>query len=137
MELGGICDHVRLCVLCLERDPALFLQCESQQVERAQSASVESIPEVLEDRDSVAEQSDSASVHDMDYVNPRGVRFTQPSQKDGKWRSIVLSEALHSSRAQEFMYPGIPGRGWEGGSSALGKPSLSGGDVVKGIRHRK
>nr|XP_023659672.1 Golgi-specific brefeldin A-resistance guanine nucleotide exchange factor 1 isoform X2 [Paramormyrops kingsleyae] len=58
-------------------------QCEGQQVERAQSASVESIPEVLEDRDSVAEQSDSASVHDMDYVNPRGVRFTQPSQKDG------------------------------------------------------
>ncbi|XP_066549516.1 Golgi-specific brefeldin A-resistance guanine nucleotide exchange factor 1 isoform X2 [Amia ocellicauda] len=51
--------------------------------ERAQSASVESIPEVLEDRDSVAEQSDSASVHDMDYVNPRGVRFTQSMQKDG------------------------------------------------------
>ncbi|XP_031435029.1 Golgi-specific brefeldin A-resistance guanine nucleotide exchange factor 1 isoform X2 [Clupea harengus] len=52
-------------------------------VERAQSASVESIPEVLEDRDSVADQSDSASVHDMDYVNPRGVRFTQSTQREG------------------------------------------------------
>uniref|UniRef100_A0A9J7X9D9 Golgi-specific brefeldin A-resistance guanine nucleotide exchange factor 1 n=1 Tax=Cyprinus carpio carpio TaxID=630221 RepID=A0A9J7X9D9_CYPCA len=52
-------------------------------VERAQSASVESIPEVLEDRDLLADQSDSASVHDMDYVNPRGVRFTQSTQKEG------------------------------------------------------
>uniref|UniRef100_A0A8C9U5D5 Golgi-specific brefeldin A-resistance guanine nucleotide exchange factor 1 n=1 Tax=Scleropages formosus TaxID=113540 RepID=A0A8C9U5D5_SCLFO len=52
-------------------------------VERTQSASVESIPEVLEDRDSLAEQSDTASVHDMDYVNPRGVRFTQSTHKDG------------------------------------------------------
>ncbi|XP_061083550.1 Golgi-specific brefeldin A-resistance guanine nucleotide exchange factor 1 isoform X3 [Conger conger] len=58
-------------------------QPEGRPVEHAQSASVESIPEVLEDRDSVAEQSDSASVHDMDYVNPRGVRFTQSTQKDG------------------------------------------------------
>ncbi|KAM5142238.1 Golgi-specific brefeldin A-resistance guanine nucleotide exchange factor 1 isoform 2-T2 [Mantella aurantiaca] len=49
---------------------------------KTQSASVESIPEVLEDG-SLAEQSDSASVHDMDYVNPRGVRFTQSSQKEG------------------------------------------------------
>nr|XP_015202262.1 PREDICTED: Golgi-specific brefeldin A-resistance guanine nucleotide exchange factor 1 isoform X1 [Lepisosteus oculatus] len=56
---------------------------EGVHVERAQSTSVESIPEVLEDRDSVAEQSDSASVHDMDYVNPRGVRFTQSTQKEG------------------------------------------------------
>ncbi|KAM4704421.1 Golgi-specific brefeldin A-resistance guanine nucleotide exchange factor 1 [Rhinophrynus dorsalis] len=47
------------------------------------SASVESIPEVLEDNVSMADQSDSASVHDMDYVNPRGVRFTQSSQKEG------------------------------------------------------
>uniref|UniRef100_A0A673WN48 Golgi-specific brefeldin A-resistance guanine nucleotide exchange factor 1 n=1 Tax=Salmo trutta TaxID=8032 RepID=A0A673WN48_SALTR len=55
-----------------------------RQVDRAQSASVESIPEVLEDRDSVTEQSDSASIHDMDYVNPRGVRFTpQQTQRDG------------------------------------------------------
>ncbi|TRY65557.1 hypothetical protein DNTS_024060 [Danionella cerebrum] len=53
------------------------------EVERAQSASVESIPEVLEDRDLLADQSDSASVHDMDYVNPRGVRFTQSTQKEG------------------------------------------------------
>uniref|UniRef100_A0A673BGH0 Golgi brefeldin A resistant guanine nucleotide exchange factor 1 n=1 Tax=Sphaeramia orbicularis TaxID=375764 RepID=A0A673BGH0_9TELE len=52
-------------------------------VEPAQSTSVESIPEVLEDKDSVTEQSDSASVHDMDYVNPRGVRFTQSTQRDG------------------------------------------------------
>uniref|UniRef100_A0A8C1TSK9 Golgi-specific brefeldin A-resistance guanine nucleotide exchange factor 1 n=1 Tax=Cyprinus carpio TaxID=7962 RepID=A0A8C1TSK9_CYPCA len=53
------------------------------EVERAQSVSVESIPEVLEDRDLLADQSDSASVHDMDYVNPRGVRFTQSTQKEG------------------------------------------------------
>ncbi|KAM9325556.1 Golgi-specific brefeldin A-resistance guanine nucleotide exchange factor 1 [Gastrophryne carolinensis] len=50
---------------------------------KMQSASVESIPEVLEDNLSLAENSDSASVHDMDYVNPRGVRFTQSSQKEG------------------------------------------------------
>ncbi|XP_018410095.1 PREDICTED: Golgi-specific brefeldin A-resistance guanine nucleotide exchange factor 1 [Nanorana parkeri] len=50
---------------------------------KTQSASVESIPEVLEDSSSLAEHSDSASVHDMDYVNPRGVRFTQSSQKEG------------------------------------------------------
>ncbi|KAM4636752.1 Golgi-specific brefeldin A-resistance guanine nucleotide exchange factor 1 isoform 3-T3 [Discoglossus pictus] len=50
---------------------------------KTQSASVESIPEVLEDNLYIAEQSDSASVHDMDYVNPRGVRFTQSSQKEG------------------------------------------------------
>ncbi|XP_075072738.1 Golgi-specific brefeldin A-resistance guanine nucleotide exchange factor 1 isoform X8 [Mixophyes fleayi] len=50
---------------------------------KTQSASVESIPEVLEDNSSIAEHSDSASVHDMDYVNPRGVRFTQSSQKEG------------------------------------------------------
>uniref|UniRef100_A0A8C0BXZ1 Golgi-specific brefeldin A-resistance guanine nucleotide exchange factor 1 n=1 Tax=Buteo japonicus TaxID=224669 RepID=A0A8C0BXZ1_9AVES len=50
---------------------------------KIQSASVESIPEVLEECTSVAEHSDSASVHDMDYVNPRGVRFTQSSQKEG------------------------------------------------------
>ncbi|XP_074501727.1 Golgi-specific brefeldin A-resistance guanine nucleotide exchange factor 1 isoform X1 [Sebastes fasciatus] len=58
-------------------------QYEGSQVERAQSASVESIPEVLEDKDSVTEQSDSTSIHDMDYVNPRGVRFTQSTQRDG------------------------------------------------------
>ncbi|CAH2321847.1 Golgi-specific brefeldin A-resistance guanine nucleotide exchange factor 1 isoform X1 [Pelobates cultripes] len=50
---------------------------------KTQSASVESIPEVLDDNMSMADQSDSASVHDMDYVNPRGVRFTQPFQKEG------------------------------------------------------
>uniref|UniRef100_A0A4W6FFF1 Golgi-specific brefeldin A-resistance guanine nucleotide exchange factor 1 n=1 Tax=Lates calcarifer TaxID=8187 RepID=A0A4W6FFF1_LATCA len=58
-------------------------QSEGRQVEPAQSASVESIPEVLEDKDSIAEQSDNTSVHDMDYVNPRGVRFTQSTQRDG------------------------------------------------------
>uniref|UniRef100_A0AAQ5Y5I3 Golgi-specific brefeldin A-resistance guanine nucleotide exchange factor 1 n=1 Tax=Amphiprion ocellaris TaxID=80972 RepID=A0AAQ5Y5I3_AMPOC len=52
------------------------------QVEPAQAISVESIPEVLEDKDSITDQSDSASVHDMDYVNPRGVRFTQSTQRD-------------------------------------------------------
>ncbi|KAG9485170.1 hypothetical protein GDO78_008329 [Eleutherodactylus coqui] len=50
---------------------------------KTQSASVESIPEVLEDNNSIADHSDSASVHDMDYVNPRGVRFTQSSQREG------------------------------------------------------
>uniref|UniRef100_A0A8C0FFA1 Golgi-specific brefeldin A-resistance guanine nucleotide exchange factor 1 n=1 Tax=Bubo bubo TaxID=30461 RepID=A0A8C0FFA1_BUBBB len=59
------------------------LQNESLKEEKIQSASVESIPEVLEECTSVAEHSDSASVHDMDYVNPRGVRFTQSSQKEG------------------------------------------------------
>lgn len=44
---------------------------------------MESIPEVLEDKDSIREQVDSGSVHDMDYVNPRGVRFTQSTQRDG------------------------------------------------------
>uniref|UniRef100_A0A1A7X3N0 Golgi-specific brefeldin A-resistance guanine nucleotide exchange factor 1 n=1 Tax=Iconisemion striatum TaxID=60296 RepID=A0A1A7X3N0_9TELE len=58
-------------------------QTEGRPIESAQSASVESIPEVLEDKDSVTEQSDTASVHDMDYVNPRGVRFTQSTQRDG------------------------------------------------------
>uniref|UniRef100_A0A3Q1FPN5 Golgi-specific brefeldin A-resistance guanine nucleotide exchange factor 1 n=1 Tax=Acanthochromis polyacanthus TaxID=80966 RepID=A0A3Q1FPN5_9TELE len=53
------------------------------QVEPSQATSVESIPEVLEDKDSITDQSDSASVHDMDYVNPRGVRFTQSTQRDG------------------------------------------------------
>ncbi|XP_076598745.1 Golgi-specific brefeldin A-resistance guanine nucleotide exchange factor 1 isoform X3 [Chaetodon auriga] len=61
----------------------LDAQSEGRQVEPAQSASVESIPEVLEDKDSIIEQSDSTSVHDMDYVNPRGVRFTQSTQRDG------------------------------------------------------
>ncbi|KAL8186612.1 UNVERIFIED_CONTAM: G-box binding factor [Gekko kuhli] len=51
--------------------------------EKTPSASVESIPEVLEECTSAAEHSDSTSVHDMDYVNPRGVRFTQCSQKEG------------------------------------------------------
>ncbi|XP_017318956.2 Golgi-specific brefeldin A-resistance guanine nucleotide exchange factor 1 isoform X1 [Ictalurus punctatus] len=61
----------------------LDTQSEGRQVERTQSASVESIPEVLEDRDLLVDQSDSASVHDMDYVNPRGVRFTQSTQREG------------------------------------------------------
>ncbi|KAF4090294.1 hypothetical protein AMELA_G00050380 [Ameiurus melas] len=61
----------------------LDTQSEGRQVERTQSASVESIPEVLEDRDLLIDQSDSASVHDMDYVNPRGVRFTQSTQREG------------------------------------------------------
>ncbi|KAJ3610286.1 hypothetical protein NHX12_022379 [Muraenolepis orangiensis] len=57
---------------------------DGRRSEHAQSTSVESIPEVLEDKDSLTEQSDgSASVHDMEYVNPRGVRFTQSSQRDG------------------------------------------------------
>ncbi|KAI3363273.1 hypothetical protein L3Q82_011561 [Scortum barcoo] len=55
---------------------------DSQLTEPVQSTSVESIPEVLEDKDSITEQSDSTSVHDIDYVNPRGVRFTQSTQRD-------------------------------------------------------
>ncbi|XP_060246585.1 Golgi-specific brefeldin A-resistance guanine nucleotide exchange factor 1 isoform X3 [Meriones unguiculatus] len=66
----GVSDHL---------DP----QQEGAHVEKAQSASVESIPEVLEECTSPTDHSDSASVHDMDYVNPRGVRFTQSSQKEG------------------------------------------------------
>uniref|UniRef100_A0A8C2UA04 Golgi brefeldin A resistant guanine nucleotide exchange factor 1 n=1 Tax=Coturnix japonica TaxID=93934 RepID=A0A8C2UA04_COTJA len=62
---------------------SLGIHNESLREEKIQSASVESIPEVLEECTSVAEHSDSASVHDMDYVNPRGVRFTQSSQKEG------------------------------------------------------
>ena len=47
----------------------------------------ESIPEGLEDVESIAEQSDSASVPDnSEYVNPQGVRFTpQQRLKDGKY----------------------------------------------------
>lgn len=77
---------------------------EGLRVEKTQSASVESIPEVLEECTSVAEHSDSASVHDMDYVNPRGVRFTQSSQKEGESFGILpvsflpLSVLLHSLR---------------------------------------
>lgn len=63
---------------------SICIQSEGRQGEPAQSASVESIPEVLEDKESITEQSDSTSVHDMDYVNPRGVRFTQSTQRDGK-----------------------------------------------------
>ncbi|XP_062989289.1 Golgi-specific brefeldin A-resistance guanine nucleotide exchange factor 1 isoform X2 [Elgaria multicarinata webbii] len=68
-------------------EPRVREQLEPQnycpQEEKTPSASMESIPEVLEECTSVAEHSDSASVHDMDYVNPRGVRFTQCSQKEG------------------------------------------------------
>ncbi|KAM3606518.1 uncharacterized protein V6R79_017763 [Siganus canaliculatus] len=58
-------------------------QSEGREVGPVQSASVESIPEVLDDKESLSEQTDGASVHDMDYVNPRGVRFTQSTQRDG------------------------------------------------------
>lgn len=65
-------------------------------MEKAQSASVESIPEVLEECTSPTDHSASASasVHDMDYVNPRGVRFTQSSQKEGRYS---LEGSVHSS----------------------------------------
>ncbi|XP_036839721.1 Golgi-specific brefeldin A-resistance guanine nucleotide exchange factor 1 isoform X1 [Oncorhynchus mykiss] len=73
----------------------LDAQSEGRQVDRAQSASVESIPEVLEDRESVTEQSDSASIHDMDYVNPRGVRFTpQQTQRDGEDGAALIPYSL-------------------------------------------
>ncbi|XP_038127112.1 Golgi-specific brefeldin A-resistance guanine nucleotide exchange factor 1 isoform X3 [Cyprinodon tularosa] len=55
------------------------VQSEGAQADATQAVSVESIPEVLDDKDS----SDTTSVHDMEYVNPRGVRFTQSTQKDG------------------------------------------------------
>ncbi|XP_043993051.1 Golgi-specific brefeldin A-resistance guanine nucleotide exchange factor 1 isoform X2 [Gambusia affinis] len=60
-----------------------FKQSEGGQVEVAQAVSVDSIPEVVDDKDSVPDHSDPTSVHDMDYVNPRGVRFTQSTQRDG------------------------------------------------------
>lgn len=63
---------------------AVSIQCDSRPAEPPQSTSVESIPEVLEDKESSTEQSDTASVHDIDYVNPRGVRFTQSTQRDGE-----------------------------------------------------
>ena len=63
-------------------------------MEKAQSTSVESIPEVLEECASPADHSDSASVHDMDYVNPRGVRFTQSSQKEGEYSQAGSSPIL-------------------------------------------
>lgn len=69
---------------------SLSVQYECRQVETVQSASVDSIPEVLEDKESVTEQSDSASLSDMDYVNPRGVRFTQSTQRDGKYSYGVV-----------------------------------------------
>ncbi|XP_075466806.1 Golgi-specific brefeldin A-resistance guanine nucleotide exchange factor 1 isoform X11 [Ascaphus truei] len=70
--------------LCLsEQQNQDYHQNEALIRRKTQSASVESIPEVLEDNSLMAEHSDSASVHDMDYVNPRGVRFTQSSQKEG------------------------------------------------------
>ncbi|XP_077999496.1 Golgi-specific brefeldin A-resistance guanine nucleotide exchange factor 1-like [Glandiceps talaboti] len=48
------------------------------------SEKTESIPEIAEDLDSVTEQSDSASVQDMEYVSSRGVRFTpQQTARDG------------------------------------------------------
>ncbi|XP_067278322.1 Golgi-specific brefeldin A-resistance guanine nucleotide exchange factor 1 isoform X2 [Pseudorasbora parva] len=79
-------------------------QCEGREVERAQSASVESIPEVLEERDSLlADQSDLASVHDMDYVNPRGVRFTQSTQKEALAFTLKLPEVRLESHC---VYPG-------------------------------
>lgn len=62
----------------------VFCQCDNRPAEPLQSTSVESIPEVLEDKESSTEQSDTASVHDIDYVNPRGVRFTQSTQRDGE-----------------------------------------------------
>ncbi|XP_030298406.1 Golgi-specific brefeldin A-resistance guanine nucleotide exchange factor 1 isoform X1 [Sparus aurata] len=67
-------------------------QSEGRQVEPAQSASVESIPEVLDYKESVTE-SESTSVHDMDYVNPRGVRFTQSTQRDVMCSSFTSAGA--------------------------------------------
>lgn len=72
---------------------AVSIQCDSQPAEPPQSTSVESIPEVLEDKESSTEQSDTASVHDIDYVNPRGVRFTQSTQRDGESR--FFSNPIH------------------------------------------
>ncbi|GAB1302491.1 Golgi-specific brefeldin A-resistance factor 1 [Apodemus speciosus] len=79
----GVSDPLDPQVRLIPKGPSSVLQQEGTHVEKAQSASVESIPEVLEECTSPADHSDSASVHDMDYVNPRGVRFTQSSQKEG------------------------------------------------------
>uniref|UniRef100_A0A8C3MQG7 Golgi-specific brefeldin A-resistance guanine nucleotide exchange factor 1 n=1 Tax=Geospiza parvula TaxID=87175 RepID=A0A8C3MQG7_GEOPR len=79
-------------LLLLSFSNDISMKNESLREEKVQSASVESIPEVLEECTSVAEHSDSASVHDMDYVNPRGVRFTQSSQKEGERWAMVLNK---------------------------------------------
>lgn len=79
---------------CLFR-PYVLLKNECLQEEKTPSASVESIPEVLEECTSVADHSDSASVHDMDYVNPRGVRFTQCSQKEGGYFGIISDSPFY------------------------------------------
>ncbi|XP_071953967.1 Golgi-specific brefeldin A-resistance guanine nucleotide exchange factor 1-like isoform X2 [Antedon mediterranea] len=48
------------------------------------SEKTESLADGMEDSESITEHSDSASVHDSDYVNPHGVRFTpQQRPKDG------------------------------------------------------
>lgn len=82
-------------------------QCDNRPTEPSQSTSVESIPEVLEDKESSTEQSDTASVHDIDYVNPRGVRFTQSTQRDGerpfkKERNLIYS-ACFRFRSLKFL----------------------------------
>lgn len=69
-------------------------QGDNRPAEPPQSTSVESIPEVLEDKESSTEQSDTASVHDIDYVNPRGVRFTQSTQRDGESYVELQGEVL-------------------------------------------
>uniref|UniRef100_A0A671UH38 Golgi-specific brefeldin A-resistance guanine nucleotide exchange factor 1 n=1 Tax=Sparus aurata TaxID=8175 RepID=A0A671UH38_SPAAU len=75
-------EQYSLSFLCNGYITVTFMRAQDLQVEPAQSASVESIPEVLDYKESVTE-SESTSVHDMDYVNPRGVRFTQSTQRDG------------------------------------------------------
>lgn len=64
---------------------------------------MESIPEVLEDKESSTEQSDTASVHDIDYVNPRGVRFTQSTQRDGESPFVLFVESLCRYRQNSFL----------------------------------
>lgn len=97
------------------------MQCEGGQAEVAQAAAVDSIPEVVDDKDSVTEPSDGASVHDMDYVNPRGVRFTQSTQRDGRemenspfWACICLKNGtvlvgfpLHAYFPLLGCFPGV------------------------------
>lgn len=61
-------------------------------MKKAQSTSVESIPEVLEECTSPLTTLDSASVHDMDYVNPRAL--TQSSQKEGEYSQTGSSPIL-------------------------------------------
>ena len=54
--------------------------------------------EIGDDQESIhsaADHSDAASVQEAEYVNPRGVRFTQHQVKDGQWKIILFFSEKH------------------------------------------